>query len=206
VQRLLTRTAPRRADPPRCPAVGRCRTCVGRSDDDVVEVFDGRTDDRSSAPDRLYPSPSRLMWPGGLLFNSGHQNGSLLISAIRVARAKSWFLAQPPHVRPVTPGPLDNGERQLRQCVLRETRQGRTTPSRHRPASDPQIGRAGECAPPAVACRRSSTGLTGTGGPLPVSQPDSSASSTIDASQLKGQHRPCSVEQQECYGDLLLIV
>ena len=44
----------RRAEPARCPAVGRCRTYVGRSDDDVVEsvsteAFDGRTDDRGSA-------------------------------------------------------------------------------------------------------------------------------------------------------------
>ncbi len=107
---------------------------------------------------------------GALPLNSGHHNGSLLISAIRVARARSGFGAhrrtreelcqvrcrqrrRPDRDRPARrihsrhlpyQGPVALSKTKASAW----TRKGRTTPSRHRPASDSKMGRMGECAHP----------------------------------------------------------
>jgi hypothetical protein len=186
--------ASRRTAPARCPAVGRCRTCVGRSDDDVVEAFDGRTDDRSSGPDRpCYPPMPAAAGGVAVQHRTPKRQCADFCNSRWPAASRLWGCR--PNIRA---GEFQTGVGTRRQA-------GRRFPAPPGLAARRKWGARGSVRPPAVACWRLSTGPTGAGGPLPVRQPDSSASSTIDAN-ARAKRRPCPGGRQECCEALLPIV
>jgi len=95
------------------------------------------------------------------MFNSGHYNGSVLISAIRVARARSRLWGY----RPNRTSDLGN----FKPALTPKDKPGDAFSAPPGLTASSKMGRTGEYAPPAVACSTIDANRQASAGPAQLS-------------------------------------